>query len=102
MSCLVGKLFIGVVDNCMRSGVIEAVIHDGLYLVRFDQFIGFSDGSKWPDSMAVVSVATMIGSHDVDAPPHWELFDTEEQRATYEAWQNQMGPEPQRTALAIH
>jgi hypothetical protein len=46
---LVGKYFIGVHDECLRSGIIEAAIIGGFYLVRFDELIGFTDGSKWPD-----------------------------------------------------
>ena len=33
---LVGKYFIGVHHESMRSGIIEAAISDGFYLVRFD------------------------------------------------------------------
>jgi hypothetical protein len=56
---VVGKYFIGVHEGGMRSGIVEAKINDGLYLVRFDDLIGFTDGSHWPESLAIVAVADM-------------------------------------------
>jgi hypothetical protein len=70
---MIGKYFIGVHDEAMRSGIIEARVSDHHYLVRFDEFVGFTDGSKWPESLAVVPVCDMVGYKD---PPPWLLFDT--------------------------
>jgi hypothetical protein len=86
MTALVGKYFIGVHDDSMRSGIVEAAIDATHYLVRFDDLIGFTDGSKWPPSMASVSISDMSG---MDEPPPWSFFDNPEQRATYEAWVNE-------------
>jgi hypothetical protein len=79
---MIGKYFIGVHDEAMRSGIIEARVSDHHYLVRFDEFIGFTDGSKWPESLAVVPVCDIVGYKD---PSPWDLFDTTEQRAAYQA-----------------
>ena len=87
MSAISGKYFLGVYDKCMRSGVVEAAVNDDCYLVRFDNLVGFSDGSKWPEALAVVAVADIVGSCD-DEPPAWWFFDNPEQRARYEAWLN--------------
>jgi hypothetical protein len=92
MSAITGKYFIGVYDECMRSGVVEAVINDDHYLVRFDELIGFDDGSKWPEALAVVAVANMVGGGD-EGPPSWWLFDNLEQRAKYETWLNEPPPD---------
>src|SRR5271169_2461401 len=46
-----GKYFLGVHHECMRSGVVEAAVNDGHYLVRFDDLVGFTDGSKWPEAL---------------------------------------------------
>ena len=70
----------------MRSGIIEAAIDQAHYLVRFDELIGFTDGSKWPPSMAVVPLSRMLEGDDEDAPPPWLFFDDPDSRARYEAW----------------
>jgi hypothetical protein len=88
MSAISGKYFLGVYDECMRSGIVEAAVNDDHYLVRFDNLVGFSDGSKWPEALAVVAVADMVGSGDEHRPPPWWFFDNLEQRARYEAWLN--------------
>ena len=87
-----GKYFLGVHDESMRSGLVEAAVNDDLYLVRFDDLVGFTDGSKWPEALAVVAVADMVGSGD-DTPPPWLFFDNLEQRARYEAWLNVPPPD---------
>ncbi len=81
-----GKFFLGVYDDCMRSGVVEAAVNDDHYLVRFDDLIGFGDGSKWPEALAVVAITNMIGSGGDEGPTPWWFFDNLEQRAKYEAW----------------
>jgi hypothetical protein len=93
MSAISGKYFLGVHDECMRSGVVEAAINDDHYLVRFDELIGFGDGSKWPEALAVVAITNMVGSGDDEGPPPWWLFDNLEQRAKYEAWLNEPPPD---------
>src|SRR5258708_5635596 len=65
-----GKYFLGVHDECMRSGVVEAAVNDGHYLVRFDDLVGFGDGSKWPEALAVVAITSMVGSGDNKDPRH--------------------------------
>ena len=65
-----GKYFLGVHDECMRSGVVEAAVNDDHYLVRFDDLIGFGDGSKWPEALAVVAITSMVGSGDNKDPRH--------------------------------
>ena len=85
MTALVGKYFIGVHYGGLRSGIVEAAIDATLYLVRFDDLIGFPDGSKWPPSLAVVPISYMtLGDMDEDEPPPWAFFDDQEQRARYE------------------
>jgi hypothetical protein len=89
MTALVGKYFIGLHSESMRSGIVEAAIDATHYLVRFDDFIGFTDGSKWPPTMAVVPISDMsLSGMDIEPPP-WCFFDNPEQRATYEAWINE-------------
>jgi hypothetical protein len=88
MSALVGKYFTGVHDHSMRSGIVEAAIDMGYYIVRFDDLIGFNDGTKWPEALAVVAVVDMLGGAE-DEPPPWWFFDNLDQRATHEAWYNQ-------------
>jgi hypothetical protein len=87
-TALVGKYFIGVHGGSMRSGIIEAAINDSFYLVRFDELVGFTDGSKWPEAMAVAALSDMVmaGTADDDKPPPWCFFDTADQRAKYDAW----------------
>jgi hypothetical protein len=92
-TALIGKYFLGVHDDGMRSGVVEAIVNDGHYLVRFDDLVGFTDGSKWPEAMAVVAVTDMVGSGDDDKPPPWWFFDNSEQRAKYETWLNEPPPD---------
>ena len=93
MTALVGKYFFGVHDGAMRSGIVEAAIDATHYIVRFDDFIGFTDGSKWPPSLAVVPIGEMAGAADAamdeDKPPPWYFFDDQDQRARYEEWLNQ-------------
>ena len=87
MTALVGKYFIGVHYGGLRSGIVEAAIDATHYIVRFDDFIGFTDGSKWPVSLAVVPIGDMTqGGMDEDEPPPWRFFDDQEQRARYEKW----------------
>jgi hypothetical protein len=38
--------------------------------------IGFTDGSKWPPSLAVVPISGMtLSGMDKDEPPPWAFFD---------------------------
>jgi hypothetical protein len=91
MTALVGKFFIGVHGGGMRSGIVEAALEAAHYLVRFDDLIGFTDGSKWPPSQAVVSLSYMTwGGEDQDEPPPWMFFDDHEQRARYNEWLNDL------------
>ena len=82
MTALVGKYFIGIHDGSMRSGIVAAAIDATHYLVRFDDLIGFTHGSEWPASLAVVPISDMTK----DEPPPWAFFDDQEQRANYEKW----------------
>ena len=68
MTALVGKYFIGVHDGCMRSGIVEAAIDPRHYLVRFDDVIGFTHGSEWPASLAVVPISEMTQGDMSDTP----------------------------------
>jgi hypothetical protein len=99
MTALVGKYFIGVHASGMRSGIVEAVIDATHYLVRFDDLVGFTDGSKWPPSLAVVPISNMAGSEDEDKPPPWAFFDGPEQRARYDEWFNE--PPRDRTPRVV-
>jgi hypothetical protein len=88
-NALVGKYFIGVYNQSMRSGIVEAALGDRHYLVRFDTLIGFMDGSHWPQSLAVVAIDDMTrpardGNEDV--PPPWAFFDDVDQQHAYNAW----------------
>jgi hypothetical protein len=100
MTALIGKYFIGFHDGGLRSGIVEAAIDVTHYLVRFDDFIGFTDGSKWPPSLAVVpiGVMTLDCMHEQDPPP-WLFFDDQEQRARYEDWSNE--PPTDRTPRLV-
>jgi hypothetical protein len=73
----------------MRSGIVEAAVGSDHFLVRFDEFIGFTDGSKWPESLAVVRISDMVGSGEYDEAPPWLFFDNPEQRAKYDAWMSE-------------
>jgi hypothetical protein len=100
MTALVGKYFIGVHDGSMRSGIVEAAIDASHYLVRFDDLIGFTDGSKWPRSLAVVPISDMTsGGMDKNDPPSCAFFDDQEQRARYEEWSSK--PPPDRTPRVV-
>jgi hypothetical protein len=35
-AALIGKYFLCVHDECWRSGIVEAAVNDGHYIVRFD------------------------------------------------------------------
>jgi len=50
----------------MRSGTVEAALDGGHYLVRFDDLVGFTDGSKWPESLAVVALSDMVMAGTVE------------------------------------
>ena len=98
MTALVGKYFIGVYDGGMRSGFVEAALGETHYLVRFDDLIGFTDGSKWPLSLAAVPISNMTqGGMDEDEPPSWAFFD--EQRARFEKWSSE--PPTDRTPRVV-
>ena len=100
MTALVGKYFIGVHDGSMRSGIVEAAIDASHYLVRFDDLIGFTDGSKLPLSLAVVPISYMTsGAMEKDDPPSWAFFDDQEQRARYEEWLSE--PPTDRTPRVV-
>jgi hypothetical protein len=82
---LVGKYFLGV-DPLSGPGIVEAVIDDSHYLVRFD-----SDGGI-PESLAVVAISDMAragGTGNENEPLPWLFFDTVEQRAKYIAGMNE-------------
>jgi hypothetical protein len=93
MTALVGKYFTGVYDGALRSGIIEDAVSPTHYLVRFDDFVGFTDGSKWPPSLAVVPTSEMAGGADMaedeGKPPPWDFFDNQDQRARYDEWLSQ-------------
>jgi hypothetical protein len=100
MTALVGKYFIGVHDGGMRSGIVEAAIDPRHYLVRFDDVIGFTHGSEWPASLAVVPISDMTqGCMDKDEPPPWAFFDDQEQRARFEKWLSE--PPTDRTPRVV-
>jgi hypothetical protein len=64
------------------------------------QEIGFTDGSKWPLSLAVVPISYMTsGAMEKDDPPSWAFFDDQEQRARYEEWQSK--PSTDRTPRVV-
>lgn len=93
MNALVGKLFCGVYEGSMRSGIVEAMLNGTHYLVRFDQFIGFTDGTKWPKYLAIVPINDMLSSHDEEGPPAWVFFDTTDQRERYDEWMDDLPAE---------
>jgi hypothetical protein len=100
MTALVGKYFIGVHDGSMRSGIVEAAIDATHYLIRFDDFIGLTDGSKWPPSLAVVPISDMtLGGMEEDEPPPWAFFEDQEQRACYYEWLSE--PPPDQTPRVV-
>jgi len=93
---LIGKYFLGVHDESWRSGIVEAVIDDGHYLVRFNDVVRMNDGTPWPESLAVVAVddiAQAGRNGDEDIPPPWLFFDNIEQQRVYEAWLNEPAPD---------
>jgi hypothetical protein len=99
---LVGKYFIGVHNDAMRSGIVEAAINDRHYLVRFDDLVGFTDASHWPEALAVVPIEHMVeaprdGRREV--PPPWEFFDNLEKRQAYYAWVSE--PEADRKPRVV-
>jgi hypothetical protein len=69
------------------------------YLVRFDDFVGFTDGTSWPLSLAVVPIGIMVGSAAQDEPPPWLFFDNPEQRKHYDEWLKE--PSPDRTPRVV-
>jgi hypothetical protein len=80
----------------MRFGIVEAAVDDRHYLVRFDDLVGFTDGSPWPESLAVVAIEDMAragrnGNDDI--PPPWDFFDSVEKRRAYDAWLNEPAPD---------
>ena len=100
MTALVGKYFIGVHDGSLRSGIVEAAIDATHYLIRFDDFIGLTDGSKWPPSLAVVPISDMtLGGMEEDEPPPWAFFEDQEQRACYYEWLSE--PPPDQTPRVV-
>ena len=99
MTALLGKYFSGVHDESMRSGVVEAAVNDDHYLVRFDDFIGFTDGSKWPEALAVVSLTDMVGGGTNGKPPPWLFFDDLARRAVYETWINEPPRDDQKSRV---
>jgi hypothetical protein len=101
MTALIGKYFIGVHDGVMRSGCVEAAIDATHYLVRFDDLIGFSDGSKMPPSLALVPISHMISEGDDNhSPPAWAFFDDREQAGCYDQWLSE--PPTDRRARLVH
>jgi len=83
---------LGVFDDCWRSGIVESVIDDDHYLVRFNAVVQMNDGSPWPESLAVVAITEIAGAirnGDDDAPPRWLFFDDVERQQAYEAWLNE-------------
>jgi hypothetical protein len=99
---LVGKYFIGVHDEAMRSGIVEAAISDRHYLVRFDNLVGFTDGSCFPEALAVVTIEDMVGPRPDGrnvVPPPWDFFDDLEKRQAYDAWIRE--PEADRKPRAV-
>jgi hypothetical protein len=83
---LIGKLFAGVADGCMRSGIIEAAISDNYFLVRFDDLD--EPSGLVPASLMVVNITTLAGGGGGDEPFAWQLFDNQEQRAAFQEWAN--------------
>jgi hypothetical protein len=76
--------------------IVEAAIDDRHYLVRFDDLIGFTDGTRWPESLAVVAIDDMSRAGrdgDDNIPPPWEFFDDIEKRRAYDAWMNEPTPD---------
>src|SRR5258708_3765661 len=88
-AALIGKYFLCVHDECWRSGIVEAAVNDGHYIVRFDDLVRFNEGAVWPESLAVAAISNMVENGGNDVPPPWLFFDNPEQRAKYEAWLNE-------------
>ena len=85
MRCaLIGRYFLGFHGECWRSGIVESVIDDDHYLVRFNDVVRMNDGSPWPESFAVVAISEIAGATrngDGDAPQPWLFFDDVEKQA---------------------
>ena len=67
-AALIGKYFLCVHDECWRSGIVEAAVNDGHYIVRFDDLVRFNEGTAWPESLAVAAISNMVGNGGNDAP----------------------------------
>ena len=80
-SALVGKYFLGFHNNAYRSGIVETAVDDDHYLVRFDELVGFDDGSKWLEALAVVAISDMdMTGREFDDQPPWSFFEDIEKR----------------------
>ena len=88
-TALIGKYFLCVHDEYWRSGIVEAAVNDGHYIVRFDALVRFNEDFPWPESLAVAALSNMVENRGNDAPPPWLFFDNPEQRSKYEAWLNE-------------
>ena len=74
---LLGKFFL---VEAVRTGVVEAPIGIGFFVVRFDD-------ATTAAPLAIIDISEMAGSVDSDGdPPGWLFFDSIEQRAKYQAW----------------
>lgn len=101
-SALVGKYFLGVHDESWSSGIVEAAVDSGHYLVRFDDLVRYTEGPHrgsphmHAGALAVVALSDMVraGRKDGedDVPPPWLFFDDIGLRAKYQAWLDE--PEP--------
>jgi hypothetical protein len=84
-NALVGKYFLATVPFT-GPGIVEAIIDDSHYLVRYD-----ADGGM-PEHFMVVAIGDMVRAGfagDDDQPPPWTFFDTIEQRTKFQAWMNE-------------
>jgi hypothetical protein len=86
---LLGKFFLA---EEARTGVVEAPIGIGFFVVRFDD-------AATASPRAIIDISEMAGSVAPDGdPPGWLFFDSIEERTKYQAWRAEQRPNKGRVA----
>jgi hypothetical protein len=84
LSQLVGKYFIAPFPH--QDGIVESVIDDAHYLVRFEADPG---PGGMPESFAIIALSDMVRAgmkEEDDGPPCFLFFDEAEKRVKYRSW----------------